>query len=115
MRELLWRLTHNQIWTVVGAGRLGQAIAGSDVFADHGFNIAAVFDSDPAKAGTRCGEVVVSPTDDLQRVVHEKNIIVGVIAVPAAAAQDVCDALVASGIKIVFNYSGALLSAPWSP
>src|SRR3712207_2074728 len=96
---------------LVGAGRLGQAIAGSDVFADHGFNIAAVFDSDPGKVGTRCGDVPVTGIDDLERVVHDKNIIVGVIAVPGEAAQEVCDALVASGIKIIFNYSGALLHA----
>jgi redox-sensing transcriptional repressor len=96
---------------LVGAGRLGQAIAGSDVFADHGFNIAAVFDSDAAKVGSRCGDVPVTAIDDLKQVVNDKNIIVGVIAVPGDAAQEVCDALVASGIKIVFNYSGALLHA----
>jgi redox-sensing transcriptional repressor len=97
---------------LIGAGRLGQAIAGSDVFADHGFNIAAVFDADAAKVGDRCGDVDVADIDDLDRVVRDKNIIVGVIAVPAPSAQEVCDRLVASGIKIVFNYSGALLSAP---
>ena len=97
---------------LIGAGRLGQAIAGSDVFADHGFNIAAIFDADPGKIGDRCGDVDVSAIADLDRVVRDKNIIVGVIAVPALAAQDVCDRLVGSGIKIVFNYSGALLSAP---
>jgi redox-sensing transcriptional repressor len=97
---------------LIGAGRLGQAIAGSDVFADHGFNIAAVFDADATKVGESCGDVDVSDIDDLDRIVREKNIIVGVIAVPGGAAQDVCDRLVGSGIKIVFNYSGALLSAP---
>ena len=97
---------------LVGAGRLGQAITGSDVFADHGFNIAAVFDSDPVKVGDRCGDVLVSAVDALQRLVREKNIIVGVIAVPGPEAQAVCDGLVASGIKIVFNYSDSLLQAP---
>ena len=95
-----------------GAGRLGQAIAESDVFADHGFNIAAVFDTDPAKVGTRTGDVTVHALEELDDLVREKNIIVGVLAVPASAAQDVADRLIASGVKIIFNYSGALLDVP---
>jgi redox-sensing transcriptional repressor len=95
-----------------GAGRLGQAIAESDVFADHGFNIAAVFDTDPAKVGTRTGDVEVHALDELDELVRDKNIIVGVLAVPDGAAQDVADRLIASGVKIIFNYSGALLDVP---
>ncbi len=95
-----------------GAGRLGQAIAESDVFADHGFNIAAVFDVDPAKVGTRTGDVEVHALDELDELVREKNIIVGVLAVPDHAAQDVAHRLIASGVKIIFNYSGALLDVP---
>ncbi len=95
-----------------GAGRLGQAIAESDVFADHGFNIAAVFDTDPAKIGTRTGDVEVHALDELDDLVRDKNIIVGVLAVPDAAAQDVADRLIAAGVKIIFNYSGALLDVP---
>ena len=95
-----------------GAGRLGQAIAESDVFADHGFNIAAVFDTDPAKVGTRTGDVEVHALDELDELVRDKNIIVGVLAVPDSAAQDVADRLIASGVKIIFNYSGALLDVP---
>ena len=95
-----------------GAGRLGQAIAESDVFADHGFNIAAVFDTDPAKVGTRTGDVEVHALDELDDLVRDKNIIVGVLAVPDSAAQDVADRLIACGVKIIFNYSGALLDVP---
>ncbi len=95
-----------------GAGRLGQAIAESDVFADHGFNIAAVFDVDPAKVGTRTGDVEVHALEELDELVREKNIIVGVLAVPDQAAQDVANRLIASGVKIIFNYSGALLDVP---
>ena len=95
-----------------GAGRLGQAIAESDVFADHGFNIAAVFDTDPAKVGTRTGDVEVHALDELDELVRDKNIIVGVLAVPDSAAQDVADRLIACGVKIIFNYSGALLDVP---
>ena len=95
-----------------GAGRLGQAIASSPIFAEHGINIAAVFDVDPDKVGRSIGSMNVSDYSRLAPTVREKNIIVGVLAVPADAAQDAADALVASGVKIVFNYSEALLDTP---
>jgi redox-sensing transcriptional repressor len=95
-----------------GAGRLGQAIANSTVFADHGFNIAAVFDVDGGKVGEPIGKTVVSPYSALRETIRDKNIIVGVLAVPAAAAQSVTDDLVDAGVKIIFNYSEALLNVP---
>jgi redox-sensing transcriptional repressor len=97
---------------LVGAGRLGEAIAGSDVFRNHGFHIAAVFDVDPAKAGRALGELRVQPVEDLADTVREKNVIVGVLAVPGTAAQEAADALVDAGVKIVFNYSDALIQSP---
>jgi len=97
---------------LVGAGRLGQAIASSPIFAEHGINIAAVFDTDPEKVGGPVGNVVVSDYAELPDTVRDKNIIVGVIAVPAATAQSATDDLVAAGVKIVFNYSEALLETP---
>lgn len=95
-----------------GAGRLGHAIAGSSVFADHGFNIAAVFDTDRAKVGEAIGNLEVSDYRELRDVVRDRNIIVGVLAVPAAAAQTVTNDLVDAGVKIIFNYSEALLNVP---
>jgi redox-sensing transcriptional repressor len=97
---------------LVGAGRLGQAIASSPIFAEHGINIAAVFDTDPEKLGRPVGHVTVSEYGRLAPLVHEKNIIVGVLAVPADAAQQAADDLVAAGVKIIFNYSEALLETP---
>jgi redox-sensing transcriptional repressor len=97
---------------LVGAGRLGQAIASSPIFAEHGINIAAVFDTDPDVVGRRVGNVAVEDIEGLGDVVREKNIVVGVIAVPAGSAQDVADALVESGLRIIFNYSEALLDVP---
>jgi redox-sensing transcriptional repressor len=97
---------------LIGAGRLGQAIASSPIFAEHGINIAAVFDTDPAKLGEPVGNVTVSEYIRLQDTVREKNIIVGVIAVPATGAQQAADDLVSSGVKIIFNYSEALLETP---
>ena len=97
---------------LVGAGRLGEAIASSPIFAEHGINIAAVLDKDPEKVGRSIGNVEVSDYGRLADAIREKNIIVGVVAVPADNAQRVADDLVSSGIKIIFNYSEALLDVP---
>ena len=97
---------------LVGAGRLGSAIASSPIFAEHGINIAAVLDNDPEKVGQRIGDLSVSSIDDLPELARERNIIVGVIAVPADFAQDAADSLIAAGTKIIFNYSEALLDVP---
>ena len=97
---------------LIGAGRLGQAIASSPIFGEHGINIAAVFDSDPGKIGEPIGTIAVSDYASLRDAVREKSMIVGVIAVPATAAQGVADDLVAAGVKIIFNYSEALLDVP---
>ncbi len=97
---------------LIGAGRLGQAIASSPIFAEHGINIAAVFDSDSHKIGRPIGSITVSDYAGAKDAVREKSIIVGVLAVPATAAQAVADDLVAAGVKIIFNYSEALLDVP---
>ncbi len=96
-----------------GAGHLGQAIASSAIFADHGFQVVAVFDVDQSKIGREIGDVTVRPLDgDLAKVIAEEEVVVGVLAVPAAAAQEVADRLVEAGVKIIFNYSEQLLQVP---
>jgi len=95
-----------------GAGHLGNAIASSDIFADHGFRIVAIFDTDAGKIGTRVGSHEVRPADDLPSVVEDEDIVVAVLAVPGAAAQTLADELVDAGVKIIFNYSEALLQVP---
>jgi redox-sensing transcriptional repressor len=97
---------------LVGAGRLGEAIASSPIFAEHGINIAAIFDVDPDKVGRSMGDMDVSDYSRLSATVREKNIIVGVLAVPADGAQRVADDLVGAGVRIIFNYSEALLDVP---
>jgi redox-sensing transcriptional repressor len=97
---------------LVGAGHLGHAIASSPIFAEHGIHIAAVFDSDPEKVGQEIGSLAVDDIRRLPVVVREQNIIVGVVAVPAGAAQQVTEQLIGSGVKIIFNYSEALLDVP---
>jgi redox-sensing transcriptional repressor len=97
---------------LVGAGRLGAAIASSPIFAEHGITIAAVFDTDPEKIGTSLGGLPISPLDDLEHVVHDRSIVVGVLAVPNDAAQEAADLLVGAGVKIIFNYTQALIDSP---
>ena len=95
-----------------GAGHLGKAIAGSDIFADHGFRVVAIFDADPRKVGHTIGNQAVRHVRDLKQVVEEEDIVVGVLAVPNAAAQPLADDLVDAGVKIIFNYSEALVQVP---
>ena len=95
-----------------GAGNLGQAIASSDIFADHGFQIVAIFDTDEAVVGKAVGQLTVQEFSELDRIVGEEEIVVGVLAVPPEAAQEVADRLVEAGVKIIFNYSESLLQTP---
>src|SRR4029079_2796034 len=71
-----------------GAGHLGRAIASSDIFAHHGFRLVVMFDADPAKVGEDINGVKVRHTSEVKSVVVEEDIVVGVLAVPTAAAQE---------------------------
>jgi redox-sensing transcriptional repressor len=95
-----------------GAGHLGTAIATSDIFADHGFRVVAMFDTDDAKVGTRIGPLTVRPNSELRAVVDDEDIVVAVLAVPSQAAQPLANDLADVGVKIIFNYSEALLQVP---
>jgi redox-sensing transcriptional repressor len=95
-----------------GAGHLGTAIATSDIFADHGFRVVAVFDTDADKLGTEIGPLTVRHNSELRRVIEDEDIVVAVLAVPSAAAQELADYLADAGVKIIFNYSDALLQVP---
>jgi redox-sensing transcriptional repressor len=95
-----------------GAGHLGTAIATSDIFADHGFRVVAVFDVDEQKVGSRIGTLNVRHNSELRSVIEDQDIVVAVLAVPTAAAQAIADEVADAGVKIIFNYSDALLQVP---
>jgi redox-sensing transcriptional repressor len=97
---------------LIGAGNLGTAIASSDIFADHGFQIVSIFDTSPQKIGTDVGGLTVRSLDELRQAVEDEEIVVAVLAVPGSAAQALADQLVDAGVKIIFNYSEALLQVP---
>jgi redox-sensing transcriptional repressor len=105
-----------QDWAVaiVGVGNLGHALANYRGFEERGFRIVALLDADPAKVGERIGRLTVEHIDDLDRVVKEEQVAIGVIATPAAAAQEVCDRLVAAGVASILNFAPAHLQVPTS-
>ena len=103
---------HKHRLVLVGAGNLGSAIASYDGLRKHGFVVSAVFDSDPHKIGNRLGDLIVRDSQELERVVAEQSIRIGVVAVPPPAAQAVTDRLAAAGIRVILNYTPVVVNVP---
>ena len=97
---------------IVGAGRLGSALMGYDGFAEYGLEIAAAFDCDPQKEGTTYGGKTVYRMDQLADYCREHNIRIGVLTVPAQAAQEVCNEMIQSGITAIWNFAPRALDVP---
>ncbi|BAN04100.1 redox-sensing transcriptional repressor Rex [Ilumatobacter coccineus] len=105
-------LTHDWLVVIVGAGNLGQALAGHGGFTERGFPVGGIVDIDDAKVGSLIGGVRVRHVKDLNQVVQARNISIGVIATPGPAAQDAADALVAAGVTSILNFAPNLITAP---
>lgn len=103
---------HVQGIVIVGAGNLCSALACYDGLRIRGFSVAAVFDTDPARIGEQAAGSVVRDLEELEQVVSEQRIGVGVIAVRADAAQAVADRLCKAGIRAIVNYSTAFVDVP---
>jgi redox-sensing transcriptional repressor len=103
-----------QDWPVVivGIGNLGHALANYSGFSSRGFRIVALLDSDPARLGEPLGHMNIAAFDDLEDLVTEHNVAIGVIATPAHSAQDVCDRLVSAGVTSVLNFAPTVLTVP---
>ena len=99
---------------VIGIGHLGAALANYQNFVSLGFNLVALFDQDPKVIGTVQNHVKVEAIDDLSRIVRERGVHIGIIAVPAAFAQDVADKLVAAGVKGIWNFAPIKMQVPES-
>jgi redox-sensing transcriptional repressor len=97
---------------LIGVGNLGQALAGYAGFATRGFRIAALLDADPSRVGSQIRGLRVRDIGELDTVVAEHGITIGVLAVPAGAAQDVCDRLVEAGVTSILNFAPVVLSVP---
>ena len=94
---------------IVGAGNLGSALSNYGGFRPWGFEVVALFDVDPAKVGTTIGGHEVLDLDDLERIVEEREVAIGIIATPAGSAQDVADRFVASGLRSILNFAPTVL------
>jgi redox-sensing transcriptional repressor len=105
-------LNHDWPVVIVGAGNMGQALAGYGGFGNRGFPVAGVVDVDPAKVGSVIGGVRVRHIDDLAQVVQSRNVSIGVVATPPSAAQDAADRLVRAGVTSILNFAPVVLSVP---
>jgi redox-sensing transcriptional repressor len=105
-------LTHDWPVVIVGAGNLGQALAGYGGFSERGFPVAALVDVDPGKVGGKINGVPVRHLDELAEVVGDSTGAIGVIATPAAAAQEAADRLVAAGVNSILNFAPVVLNVP---
>ena len=105
-------LDHDWPVVIVGAGNLGQALAGYGGFNDRGFHVAGIVDIDPGKVDAVVGGVRVRPLDELPQIVAAKTVSIGVIAIPPAAAQDAADRLVKAGVTSILNFAPVVLSVP---
>ncbi|HML99625.1 MAG TPA: redox-sensing transcriptional repressor Rex, partial [Tepidiformaceae bacterium] len=111
LREILgidrqWRLC------LVGVGRLGQAIAEYGGFGPQGFEIVAAFDANPTVVGQQVGGVTIHHIEELDTFLGTARVDIGIVAVPAAAAQGVVDRLVEAGIRAILNYAPITAHVP---
>lgn len=105
-------LDHHWSVAIIGMGHLGAALANYQGIARLGFRLAAIFDANPTVIGTRIGEHRVEDIADLTQIIAERAIQIGVIAVPAEAAQSIADRLVAAGIRGIWNFAPVKLQVP---
>ena len=105
-------LTRDWPVAIVGVGNLGAALANYGGFGDRGFPVAALVDADPSKVGTMFGEHEIRHLDDLPALVEELGIAIGIIATPAAGAQEVADRLIAAGVTSILNFAPAVVTVP---
>jgi len=105
-------LTQDWPVVIVGLGHLGHALANYGGFASRGFAIRALVDADPAIVGTEIAGLPVVPLTQLEEVVSDLGVAIGVIATPAQVAQEVCDRLVAAGVSSILNFAPSVLSVP---
>jgi redox-sensing transcriptional repressor len=105
-------LTTDWAVVIVGIGNLGHALANYGGFASRGFRIAALVDADPSRLGEEVAGLNVRHADELEQIVQDLGIAIGVVATPARAAQLVCDRLVAAGVTSILNFAPAIVQVP---
>jgi redox-sensing transcriptional repressor len=97
---------------IIGVGNLGRALAGYGGFASRGFRVAGLLEADESIVGQRISGLTVEHIDKLETVIKDHGVSIAVIATPAAAAQALCDRVVAAGVTSVLNFAPVVLSVP---
>jgi redox-sensing transcriptional repressor len=105
-------LTHDWPVIIVGAGHLGQALAGYGGFTERGFPVGGIVDIDERKIGMVVAGTRVRHAAEIPQLVQARGISIGVIATPGGAAQDAADSLVAAGVTSILNFASTVLSVP---
>jgi len=105
-------LNHSWNVMIVGAGKLGSALAVYKGFEDRGFKVRSVLDVSEKRIGQKLGDLVVEHLDVLEDRVARESIDIGIVTVPAAAAQEVTDKLIRAGVKAILNFSPRVLKVP---
>ncbi len=106
----------DKVWdvAVIGIGDVGHALARYQGFANRGFRIAMLFDSDPQKIGTKVGEFTVKNISDVVPMIRQASVQIAMLSVPADHAQQVTNLLVEAGVKSILNYAPINISVPVS-
>lgn len=112
--EISRELGLTQDWPVViaGVGNLGRALANYGGFGARGFTVRALVDADPAVVGTEVAGLRVAPDAELEAILGDCGPCIGVVASTAGAAQDVCDRMVAAGVRSILNFAPTVLTVP---
>jgi redox-sensing transcriptional repressor len=105
-------LTQHYSVVIVGVGNLGQALAGYGGFGTRGFKVAGLVDADHSRVGSVIAGIEVRHVDELEQILADHEVSIGVITTPASAAQDVCDRLVGAGVTSVLNFAPVVLAVP---
>ncbi len=105
-------LTRHHSVAVVGIGNLGHALANYGGFPARGFPVAALFDVDEDLVGIPVGGLPVNHIDDIPALCAAREVTIGVVCTPIAAAQSVCDLLIAGGVRSILNFAPVVLQVP---
>ncbi|MEO5875159.1 MAG: redox-sensing transcriptional repressor Rex [Streptosporangiaceae bacterium] len=105
-------LTQDWVVAIIGVGNLGRALAGYGGFASRGFRVAGMLDADDSVVGQHIAGLTVEHIDQLETIIKDNGVSIAVIATPGAAAQPLCDRVVAAGVTSVLNFAPVVLSVP---
>ena len=105
-------LTHDQPVLIAGVGNLGQALANYGGFGERGFEVVALVDSDQSRVGEQVAGHTVRDIAEMEQIVADEVVVIGMICTPASAAQQVADRMVACGIRSILNFAPTLVSVP---